>query len=367
MNILCAHNAQPAPGLRFRLAAVGDLLFVTKPWDRHAGRGLESLSQEVRDLFASCDMVFANLECTLPGRETVSTEPRVIASPGQIQSLRDAGIHVVTLGNNHAFDCMDEGFHRLRDMLGDLGITSFGAGDTFAEAARPAVVELGGGSVAFIAAVDPSTGPCRYATETSSGVVHLDTGKMCATIKSLRKTVDHVIVSPHWGKERFRIPSPGQIEQARAFVDAGATMVLGHHPHVLQGLERYREAAVAYSLGNFVTNHVYWDSGDYLTWGRFERTGSILVAELGSNGIHAVQQIPTYDDGKTIRLEVSRWGNRCITKVNHLLARGVTPKRYHKEAFRVSWIHPFLSHLRWAKLRQLRTRLFGKALRRRIR
>lgn len=354
------------PQRRIRLAAVGDLLLTTKPWDRDSGRGLESLSREIRDLFSSCDIVFANLECTLPGPERVPSEPRVIASPGQIRSLRDVGVHVVTLGNNHAFDCTDQGFHRLRDTLIELGVSSFGAGDTLSEAVRPAVLERQGISTAFLAAVDPSTGPSRFASETASGVVRLAVEGMCSAIKALRENVNHVIVSPHWGEERFRIPSPRQIEQARAFVDAGASMVLGHHPHVLQGLERCEGAAIAYSLGNFVSNHVYWDSGDYLTWSRFERTGCILIAELDSAGVHSVRRIPTFDDGTRIRMDRSRRGLRYLALADGLLARGNAQKQYQREAFRVRRVHPFTSRLRWSYLRQLRARHLLKDLGRRV-
>ena len=77
--------------------------------------------------------------------------------------------------------------------------------------------------------------------------------------------------------ERFRIPSPAQMDQARAFADAGASLVLGHHPHVVQGMEMVGNVPVVYSLGNFMSSHVYWDSGDYLNWNRFERVRNNFV------------------------------------------------------------------------------------------
>ena len=97
---------------RIRFAAVGDLLLTAGPDDTISERGLEALSDGVLELFASCDIVFANIECTLAGCKTVPTEPRVVSTEKQIKSLRNTGINVVTLGNNHMFDCLDEGFHR---------------------------------------------------------------------------------------------------------------------------------------------------------------------------------------------------------------------------------------------------------------
>lgn len=347
---------------RIRFAAVGDILLTAKPGDAIPGRGLETLSDGVLELFASCDIVFANLECTLAGCKTVPTEPRVVSTEKQIQSLRNTSINVVTLGNNHTFDCLDEGFHRLSGVLSDLEIPWCGAGLNIAEAFRPAIVEARGVVLAFICVVDKSSGPFRFAGESTSGVAPLDTGRVCRIIKDLCHEVDHVIVSPHWGEERFRIPSPEQIKQARAFVDAGASMVLGHHPHVLQGMELYRRAPIAYSLGNFIANDVYWMDGDYLTWNRFERTGCVLVAEFDSNGVHNVQQIPVFDDGETVCIEKSGWGDRCLRKVNRFLAQGVTPKRYRREEFHIHKIKPILSHLRWSELRRTCPKYIRKAM-----
>ena len=347
---------------RIRFAAVGDLLLTAGPDDPISGRGLEALSDGVLELFASCDIVFANIECTLAGCKTVPTEPRVVSTEKQIRSLRNTGINVVTLGNNHTFDCLDEGFHRLRGVLADLGIPWCGAGFNIAEAFQPAIMETHGLALAFLGVVDKSSGPFRFADKSTSGVTPLDTGMVCRIIKDLCCKVDHVIVSPHWGEERFRIPSPEQIKQARAFVDAGASMVLGHHPHVLQGMELYNGVPIAYSLGNFIANDVYWTDGDCLTWSQFERTGCVLVAEFNSNGIHDVQQIPIFDDGETVCIEKSGWGDRCLCKVNRFLDQGVTPKRYRREKFRIHTIKPILSHLRWSELRRTRPKHIRKAM-----
>jgi len=344
-----------------RFGAVGDLLMSTRPGSESSGRGLESLSTGIRDLLKSCDLVLANLECTLPGSETVPTEPRVVSTEKQIASLRGSGIDVVTLGNNHMFDCLDEGFERLISMLKDLGIGWFGAGRDLTEAQHPAVVIMKGIRVAFLGCVDNSSGPFRFADTMSGGVAPLNPEDLCRRIEALRKDVEHVIVSPHWGRERFKIPSPEQIAQARSFVEAGASMVLGHHPHVLQGMEIYRGAAIIYSLGNFLANNVYWQNGDILTWSRFERTSCILVADLSADGVLNVKQIPLFDDGKMVQIETSDWGVRCLKKVNRLLSRGITNNRYKREKFNIEVFKPVISHLRWSELRKIRPNHFRKA------
>lgn len=341
-----------------RLATVGDLLLSSKPNHPVSGRGLEALSDEIQQLFSSCDLVFANLECTLPHHETVPTEPRVTSNEEQIRSLQHSGIDIVTLGNNHTFDSLDTGFNCLRNVLSDLQIPYFGAGKNIEEALQPVIIEVGGISLAFLGGVDKSSGPFRFAGEATSGVAPLDTEKICSIINELRQKVNHVVVSPHWGEERFQIPSPEQIITARTFIDAGASLVLGHHPHVLQGMEIYRDSPIVYSLGNFIANDVYWEDGDFFTWNRFERTGCIFVAELDENGVHNVQQIPTFDDGQTVRIDKTGWGDHCIEKANRLLARGVSQKNYSREKFRVQVLKPVFAHLRWSELHRIRPKHF---------
>ncbi len=347
---------------RIKIAIVGDLLLTAKLGSDEPQRGLEAISDEIRELFAGADIILANLECTLPSEDNVDTEPRVFSSKEQIRSIKESGINLVTLGNNHCFDGKDEGFLKLTSLLNDMKIPYFGAGLNLNDASQPAILEINGITIAFLTAVDTSSGMYRFATDKSSGVVKLDQAALCQQISALKKQYDHVIVTPHWGDERFRIPSMEQIEQAHAFIDTGAVMVAGHHPHVLQGLEHYRDAPIMYSLGNFFANNVYWDNGDFLTWNRFERTGCILVAELGKNGILSTQQIPVFNNGGDLIVEKSGWGDRCLSNVNQRLARGITPSCYRREAFYVRTLKPIFSQLQWTKLRRIRPGHFRKVI-----
>ena len=344
-----------------RIAAVGDLLLTTMP-DGSATRGLDALSADVRELFASCDLVFANLESTLRHKDRISTEPLVLALEEQIRSLKDSGINLVTLGNNHASDCFDAGFQGTVELLNEMDIGWFGAGLDYEEASRPFFVEMNGVSIAFLGVVDISTGPYQFATNTCGGVVPLTVKQICQEIKCLKEKVDHVIVSPHWGMERFRIPSVEQMKQARLLVEAGASMLLGHHPHVMQGLEVYQEAPIAYSLGNFLANKVYWRNGDHIVWSQFERTGAILIAEISSDRVFNVEQIPVFDDGVSVSIDHSGQGEQYIKKLNYLLDKGVTEKSYKREKFYVQTIKPIVAQFKWSKLKRIRPGHFGKLL-----
>ena len=91
------------------------------------------------------------------------------------------------------------------------------------------------------------------------GVPYGDIVKICEDVAFLKNSVDFVIVSLHWGTEHYLYPSTEQISMGHAIVDAGASVVIGHHPHVVQGYERYKNGLIFYSLGNFVFDDLYWE------------------------------------------------------------------------------------------------------------
>ena len=341
-----------------RFAAVGDLLLAPGPAGTPYRRDPRLVSPEVRALLAECDVVFGNLECTLAGDgRCIPAEPRVIATPDLVRAVKAAGFSVVTLANNHTFDCFQPGYENLRGLLKELGLPHFGAGMDLDEAAAPTILETNGLRVAFLGAVDQRSGPHQFATASGWGVASLDIDRLTRQIRELRSHVDHVVVSLHWGEERFLIPSPGQAEQAHALADAGASMVLGHHPHVIQGLETRRGAPIAYSLGNFIADEVYFTNGDAVRWNRTGRTGCILLAELGANATVAnVRQVPTYDPGLAVELDHSGLGHRRIDKTGRAIARGVTLRQYRREHLWVKTLKPVLDHLRWSKLKRVRFR-----------
>jgi poly-gamma-glutamate synthesis protein (capsule biosynthesis protein) len=314
-------------------------------------------------VFDGCDVVLGNLECTLPGDgRTVLTQPRVIASAELVAGIKAAGFGAVTLANNHMFDCLEGGFSRLRHLLEKLGIVYFGAGDNLDQAAAPAFLERNGLRLALIAAADRRSGCRQFATETSAGVAPLDIDRLRDGVLRARGEADVVLVSLHWGEERLAIPSPEQIAQAHGLVEAGASLVLGHHPHVIQGLEMHRGAAIVYSLGNFVACEVPYSDGYILGWNRCERTGCVLYADLTREGCRNIRQEATFDDGQTVAFDCNGYGRRRIDKVNRDLARGVSLRRYRREYLWVKTIRPALGYLRWSRLKTLRPRQFRNAL-----
>jgi len=336
-----------------RLAALGDLLFPIDPAGRDRPRDPAEAMRGLQALLGGCEVVFGNPECTLPARRMVSTEPRILAEEDQIRSLARAGLTIVTLANNHTFDAYEEGFARLCRLLEENHLTWFGAGDDIDSAMRPAVVEAGGLRLGFLGAVDAVSGPAQVAGAGRAGVAPLEMPLLIERIEALRGQVDHVIVAPHWGRERFDFPSPRQVAQARAMIDAGASLVIAHHPHVLQGLERYRDGYIAYSLGNLLASEVPFTDGGRVTWNRTERTGCVLLADLTARQVVAVRQVPTFDDGQEVRIDYSALARQRIRRVNRAVASPITPARYARERFRVEVLRPVLKHLRRPPIRKL--------------
>lgn len=356
--------SQTDAGPAVRVAAVGDLLLACEPEVYAGRRDLPPVREGLAETLGAYDLVLGNLECTLPGTgETVPTVPHVIAPPGLVRETLAAGnFTAVALANNHAFDCFDAGFEATRTMLRDLGIAYFGAGANLEEALAPAIVDRGGVRVGFLGAVDARSGPARFATADASGVAPLEVHRLAEAIRALRERVDHVVASVHWGEERLLVPSPALIDAAHALAEAGASLILGHHPHVIQGMETHGGVPIVYSLGNFIAHEVPFPGGERLTWRPFERAGCLLEAELTPSAVRTVRQVAVYDDGRRVGPDPTGVGGRRIVRTNRALSRGVTLGRYRRAYLWAKTLRPALERLRWSKLKRLRLRNLRNAL-----
>jgi poly-gamma-glutamate synthesis protein (capsule biosynthesis protein) len=176
--------------------------------------------------------------------------------------LKAAGYDVMSVANNHTLDYDDPAFLETLAVLQRAGIAAVGGGKNHAEAVQAVLKEINGYKIAFLAATEmadifwsweyPRT---LEATQDRPGVAALRSEHLENAIQSLRGQVDLVVVSLHWGTEYSDYPTPAQRKTAYRLVDAGADLIIGHHPHCLQGVELYRGSLIAYSLGNFVYDH----------------------------------------------------------------------------------------------------------------
>lgn len=241
------------------LAACGDVLLHGR-YDRIAESGdPDHVFHRIRPLLAESDLVVGNLETILAHGGTPREDKLCLrGDPRYAQSLARAGFQVLTLANNHCLDYGPEALTESRQHLEAAGIAVLGAGSALEEAARPIVREVKGVKIGFLAACHESTKPAPAATPSRPGIAPLKPESLLAAVEALATQVDHVILLLHWGLEYANYPTPEQVEVAHAAIDRGASAVLGHHSHSLQGMEMYAGGVVAYSLANFTDAEVDW-------------------------------------------------------------------------------------------------------------
>ncbi len=279
----------PPASRRFSVMAFGDILLARTPGLRVEANGFRYPFTGIRDLVSSADIAFANLEnpaswlgTPYPGKpEDVTFR----ADPVTLFGLAWAGFDLVSLANNHMNDYGPRALAETLDFLDLLGVARVGAGRDLEEARRAVIVERDGVRFAFLAYAEPiwsvigarpaSAGrtwarieerfhgplpppapPVRPDSAKSSlaGVAIADIPAMTDDVVRTRSFFqpDYLFVSVHWGDELQRMPNRFQRAFGRAAIDAGATAVLGHHPHVLQAVEKYKNGLIIYSLGNLV-------------------------------------------------------------------------------------------------------------------
>jgi poly-gamma-glutamate synthesis protein (capsule biosynthesis protein) len=173
--------------------------------------------------------------------------------PAHLGFLSYLGIDAVTMANNHTLDYGADAMEDTLVLLDGLGIGHVGAGMDQAGAAAPWMAEADGRTVAFLGATRVVPATDWYAGQNKPGLfTTYDPAALNAAVAEARKTAGLVVVYVHWGEEMNPQAKPYQIELAHGYIDAGADLVIGSHPHVIQGLEFYRGKLIAYSLGNFV-------------------------------------------------------------------------------------------------------------------
>ena len=236
----------------------------------------------VKTEFDKCDVLFGNLECAI---SQSGVDPRshdsvqMRGQAGFVDALSHAGFTVMNMANNHSLQHGEETFLETRELLLDNEIQPVGVSTDSHRTAVPTVTEAHGVKLGFLGY---SLRPRQYFennpiySEGSREGILRDT-------RLLRSNVDCVIVSLHWGDEFIHRPSPEEIQLAHEIIDAGAKLIIGHHPHVLRGIEHYGEGVIAYSLGNFVCD---------MLWDEALRETAILQCNISKTGISDLALLP---------------------------------------------------------------------------
>lgn len=245
--------------------------------------------QKIRPVLLEADIAFANLETPLSDHARYNGLFRTPTSFAK--ALKWAGIDVVSTANNHALDAEGEGLLHTKEALLQVGVGSVGTGQNLSDARSPFIIEREGITVAFLGYTQFSNHKRQgFALPDVSGPVPLDPFLIKEDIQRIRKQVDFVILSFHWGIEGDQHTHPVARKFAHAAIDAGADIILGHHPHVPGGIEVYKEKVIIYSFGNFIFGHTYNSWMD----------NYLVRLNLSPTQIEKVEIIPISGEGKSL-------------------------------------------------------------------
>ncbi|WP_171051762.1 CapA family protein [Alteribacter natronophilus] len=298
------------------IGAVGDVLLHARVYDdaetEDGGYDFLSMLEPIEPYIQELDFVMANQE-SMPGGTDIglSTYP-LFNSPRQIATdLQTVGFDFLSLANNHSLDAGLEGIYSSIDHLNEIGMDYTGIFESEEDRATDRIIDVNGIDFGIVSYTYGTNGiPIPQGHEYSVSL--LDNPELPDEIAALREKSDVVIVHAHWGDEYVLMPNAEQQRMAQVMVDAGADIIIGHHPHVLQPIEWLededgREAIVYYSLGNFLSGQVF----EYTDIGGIARLNVQKTVTAGETEIKLSEPniLPTFvhhndhDDYRVILLE----------------------------------------------------------------
>lgn len=273
---------------KLRLALVGDVALGNHPktpgfgfYSRYSHGIPEGLTRRVLPAGVAPDILFGNLEFAMASEaQHPGTNACCLGSDAYVGFLRDSGFTVLNVANNHAWQYGEAFFRQTVRLLQDGGIKVVGIPEDFDPTG---FVRIKGVTVAFIGY---SARP-RQGFVGPPGYNEFDEPGFRRRIREAREHSDLVCVSMHWGEEFLPIANPWEREIAHAMIEAGAAVVVGHHPHILKELETWRDGVIAYSLGNFI--------GD-MVWNSATRESGCLIVEAEQARVTSSSFLPAEID-----------------------------------------------------------------------
>ena len=258
----------------------------------------------------SADIRFANLETPLTKGKPVKTGSFTFRADSEnAAALKKAGFDILSLANNHTMNFGSKGMKDTLLALDNAGIAHSGAGMNFDEAHRPAYITKNGITVAFLSYNDPSVVPTSYfADAKNAGTALMDIPQLKKDITTAKQNADLVFVSMHAGIEYTGIPNTFQKNFARAAIDAGADLIIGHHPHTVQIVEKYKGKTIIYSLGNFIFDQMF---------SRETREGMTAMIHFNKTGVTNIEYTPILiENYAQPRILIGDDAKRVLQKLN---------------------------------------------------
>ncbi|RLC34500.1 CapA family protein, partial [Candidatus Shapirobacteria bacterium] len=267
------------------LLAVGDIMLSRTVATKIKQNGPDYPFVEFKSILNSVDLVFANLETPLtPGRLIRPQEMLFRSDPTLVKTLQKYNFSVLSLANNHTPNFGTLGLNNTFKYLDQAKIVYVGAGHNLTEANQPKYVSRQGIKLAFLAYNDADVVPNSYfASSNHSGTNPMNLDNLKLAIRQAKQQADLVIVSMHSGYEYQPHPNQHQINFAQTAIDNGAELVIGHHPHVVQDIKKYKGKYIFYSLGNFIFDQM---------WSLKTRQGLAVKIILNKNGLVKFKKIP---------------------------------------------------------------------------
>lgn len=255
------------------LCSVGDVIphGMVKKTGLLKDKDFSFIFEEIKDDISYCDLAFLNLESPIKPDEANLWKgiPFVFNMPVEmVKELQNIGFNIFNMANNHMYDQQTSGITTTIDNLNKLEAKFIGIGKTYDESIKPLIVEKKGIKFGFIGYttilnnnlnkydnMDKKNAKDKHKKEVFVNKLNIDDA--VDIVKELKKEVDVVVFSIHWGNEYHQTPSKEQKNIAQKIFDAGADVVLGHHPHVLQPIEYKNDKLIIYSMGNFISSQFF--------------------------------------------------------------------------------------------------------------
>ncbi len=258
---LTAIHGEPAPHIPaptktqqdIIVSAVGDIMLDGTARPVMTEHGYDYPFVKMLPYFSGAQIIFGNVEGPLTDRGTPEEDKTFVfhSPPDKVgAALKAAGFNVVSLANNHTLDYGADGLIQTIEALDAAGILHAGAGADLRAARQPALIQANGLRIAILA-YSMTLPENFFAGPDKAGTAFGHESQVIADVTAARKQADIVLVSFHWGQEGKTALRDYQTRLGHAAIDAGASAVIGHHPHILQGIEQYKDGVILYSLGNF--------------------------------------------------------------------------------------------------------------------
>ncbi len=268
------------------LVAVGDNMLSRVVAQRiQAMKSVDYPFVHLSDFLHTGDIVFGNLETAIsPGKPVGSGGMLFRSDPAVAPALKRAGFTIISLANNHSPNYGQKGLKDTFHYLSEAGVAFVGAGEDGEAANAPKFMRVKDKTFAFLAYNDSDVVPPSYeAGKNHAGTAFMRLDRLKSAVVAAKKQADFVIVSMHSGTEYSLQPNASQTRFAHAAIDAGAELVLGHHPHTIQPVEQYKGKYILYSLGNFVFDQM---------WSRATRESVAVKIYFNETGVYGLDFYP---------------------------------------------------------------------------